>query len=189
VPHQNVASEISASTASTGSTWDCVGNTPLIEIQSLSRLTGCRIFGKAEFMNPGGSVKDRAAKGIIIDAEKRGLLKPGFTIVEGTAGNTGIGIATLAAARGYRTIVVMPNNQAQEKYELLRALGADVRTVLPVPFANENHFYHTARKIAAELPNAFWANQFENTANGDFHFESTGPEIWRQTKNKLKLFT
>lgn len=140
-------------------------------------------------MNPGGSVKDRAAKGIIIDAEKRGLLKPGFTIVEGTAGNTGIGIATLAAARGYRTIVVMPNNQAQEKYELLRALGADVRTVLPVPFANENHFYHTARKIAAELPNAFWANQFENTANGDFHFESTGPEIWRQTKNKLKLFT
>ncbi len=172
-----------------GRVWDLVGNTPLIRLESISRLTGCNIFGKAEFLNPGGSVKDRAAKGIIADAEKRGLLKPGGTIVEGTAGNTGIGIATLAAERGYKTIIVMPDNQAREKYEILEMLGAEVRKVPPVPFANQNHFYHTARAISEELPGSFWANQFENVANGDFHYSTTGPEIWEQTGGKVDFFT
>lgn len=172
-----------------GTVWDCVGATPLIRIQSLSRLTGCEIFGKAEFLNPGGSVKDRAAKGIIRAAEQSGALSQGATIVEGTAGNTGIGFATLAAERGYKCIIVMPDNQSREKYEMLSALGADVRKVPAVPFANEGHFYHTAKRIAEQLANSFWANQFENTANGDFHFATTGPEIWSQTEGKVGLFT
>jgi len=169
--------------------FESVGNTPLVYIDSLSKLTGCNIYGKAEFLNPGGSVKDRAAKGIILDAEKRGVLKPGSTIVEGTAGNTGIALATLAASRGYKCIISMPDNQSREKYEMLEMLGAEIRKVPPVPFANENHFYHQARKIAAELPNAFWADQFENTANGDFHYVSTGKEIWEQTKGVVDVFT
>ena len=172
----------------TGNVWDLVGNTPLIKIESLSKLTGCNIYGKAEFLNPGGSVKDRAAKGIIADAEKRGLLKPGATIVEGTAGNTGIGFATLAAARGYKTIISIPDNQAAEKYEILEVLGAELVKVPAVPFANPNHFFHTAKKIAEER-GAFWGNQFENTANGDFHFQTTGPEIWSQTQGKIDYFT
>ena len=173
----------------TGRVWDLVGNTPLIRLDSLSRLTGCNIFGKAEFLNPGGSVKDRAAKGIIADAEARGLLRPGGTIVEGTAGNTGIGFATLAADRGYRAIIVMPDNQAREKYEILEMLGADIRRVPPCPFSNQAHFYHTARRISEELPGSYWANQFENPANGDFHFATTGPEIWEQTGGKVDMFT
>lgn len=172
----------------TGRVWDLVGNTPLIRIESLSKLTGCNIFGKAEFLNPGGSVKDRAAKGIIQDAEKRGLLKPGMTIVEGTAGNTGIGIATLAAERGYKVIISIPDNQAPEKYEILEVLGAQLKKVPAVPFSDPNHFFHTARRIAEES-GAFWANQFENTANGDFHFQTTGPEIWQQTQGKIDIFT
>lgn len=172
-----------------GTVWDLVGKTPLVKIESLSRLTGCQIYGKAEFLNPGGSVKDRAAKGIILDAEKRGLLKPGGLIVEGTAGNTGIGFATLAAERGYKTLIVMPDNQASEKYEILELLGAEVRKVAPVPFSNPKHFFHTARTIAEEIPGAFWANQFENTANGDFHYQTTGAEIWEQTQGKVDLFT
>jgi len=172
----------------TGSVWDIVGNTPLIKFESLSRHTGCAIYGKAEFLNPGGSVKDRAAKGIILDAEKRGLLKPGYTIVEGTAGNTGIGLAVLAAGRGYKVLLTLPDNQSIEKYELLEALGAEIRKVPVVPFANPAHFYHTARKIAEDLPNSFWANQFENPANGDFHFQTTGPEIWQQTQGKIDIF-
>ncbi len=172
----------------TGSVWDAVGDTPLIRIESLSRMSGCEIYGKAEFLNPGGSVKDRAAKGIIERAEKDGSLKAGGTIVEGTAGNTGIGLATLAAARGYKTILTMPDNQAREKYDLLRALGADVRPVPPVPFANPDHFYHAASKIADGTPGAVWANQFENTANGDMHFATTGPEIWEQTAGRVDTF-
>lgn len=172
----------------TGSVWDAVGDTPLIKLESLSRLSGCDIFGKAEFLNPGGSVKDRAAKGIIAKAERDGLLRPGGIIVEGTAGNTGIGIATLSAGRGYKTIISMPDNQAREKYDMLRALGADVRTVPPVPFANPNHFFHLAKKIAEETPGAFWANQFENTANGDMHYATTGPEIWEQTQGRVDVF-
>jgi len=171
-----------------GRVWDVVGNTPLIKIESLSRLTGCHIYGKAEFLNPGGSVKDRAAKGIIQDAETRGLLKPGYTIVEGTAGNTGIGLAVLGVERGYKVILTMPDNQSQEKYDLLEALGAEVRKVAPVPFANPNHFYHAARQLSEELPNAFWANQFENPANGDFHYQTTGAEIWQQL-GRVDVFT
>lgn len=165
-----------------------IGNTPLIEIQSLSRLTGCRIFGKAEFMNPGGSVKDRAAKWIINQAENNGLLKSGQTIVEGTAGNTGIGLAMLAASKGYKSVICMPNNQSPEKFSLLKALGAEVRAFQPVPFANENHFYHQARIYAEQSSNVFWANQFENESNSLAHFESTGPEIWQQTNGEIDAF-
>ncbi len=171
------------------STWDLVGNTPLVEIESLSKLTGGRIFAKCEFMNPGGSVKDRAAKFIIDEAEKSGALKPGGTIVEGSAGNTGIGLAMLAAARGYKTIVTIPDNQAQEKYAILEALGAEVRKVKPVPFANTDHFYHQAKRISEETPGAFWANQFENLANLKAHEEGTGAEIWEDTAGRIDVFT
>jgi cysteine synthase A len=142
---------------------------------------------KAEFLNPGVSIKDRAAKGIIENFEKNGDLKSGHTIVEGTAGNTGIGLATLAAERGYKVIVSMPDNQAPEKYQMLEALGAEIRTVPPCPFANENHFYHRAKKIAEQTTNAVWANQFENLANGEFHFRTTGPEVWEQMGGKIDI--
>jgi len=165
-----------------------VGQTALIKVKSLSDLTGCEILGKAEYMNPGGSIKDRAALGIIEQAEKDGLLKPGYTIIEGTAGNTGIGLATIAPQKGYRCVIVMPNNQAQEKYDTLNALGVELVTVPPVPFANENHFYHTARRLASERPNSFWANQFENTANYRAHEATTGPEIWNQTAGRIDAF-
>ncbi len=166
--------------------WDSVGNTPLLRIGSLSKRTGCEIVGKAEFMNPGGSIKDRAAKGLIRDAEAKGLLKPGATIVEGTAGNTGIGLGLLGRERGYRVVVSMPDNQAREKYELLEAMGVEVRKVPVVPFANPNHFYHRAKALSEEH-GWFWANQFENTANGDFHYETTGPEIWEQCEGKVDV--
>lgn len=172
----------------TGTVSQAVGQTPLIKIKSLSEMTGCEIYGKAEFLNPGGSVKDRAALGIIDRAEQQGLLKPGWTIIEGTAGNTGIGLATVAAQRGYKCIIVMPNNQAQEKYDTLKALGVELVTVAPVPFANENHFYHTARRMAEQKAESFWANQFENTANFESHFKTTGPEIWEQTEGKVDVF-
>jgi cysteine synthase A len=170
-----------------GNVWDCVGATPLIRIESLSHETGCEILGKAEYLNPGGSVKDRAAKGIIDAAERDGSLKPGATIVEGTAGNTGIGLATLALPRGYKVILTMPDNQAAEKYQMLEALGVTVRKVPPVPFANPDHFYHQARRLAQEK-GFFWADQFENTANGDFHFATTGPEIWEATQGRVDHF-
>ena len=171
-----------------GQLWDMVGHTPLVKIESLSKLTGCPIFAKAEFLNPSGSVKDRAAKGIIQDAEKRGLLKPGSIIVEGSAGNTGIGLATLAAERGYKTIITIPDNQSEEKYAMLEWLRVELRKFAPVPFANPMHFYHQAKAIADSNPGFFWANQFENTANGDFHFETTGPEIWHQSKGAVDIF-
>jgi cysteine synthase A len=171
-----------------GTLFESVGQTPLIKIESLSKLTGCQIFGKAEFLNPGGSLKDRAASGIIRGFEQRGELKQGGTIVEGTAGNTGIGLATLAPARGYKVIVVAPNNQAEEKYSFLRALGAELLLVPPVPFKDENHFYHRAARLAKSIPGAVWADQFENIDNGNFHFETTGPEIWRQSENRVDYF-
>ena len=146
-------------------------------------------MAKCEFMNPGGSIKDRAAKYMIASAERDGLLKPGGIIVEGTAGNTGIGLATLAPTRGYRCIISMPDNQASEKYAMLEALGAEVRKVKPVPFANRDHFYHQAKRIAIETPGAFWADQFENTANQQAHEEGTGPEIWAQTHGEVDIFT
>jgi len=169
-----------------GSLWDAVGNTPLLRIGSLSRLTGCEILGKAEFMNPGGSIKDRAAKGMIKRAEESGLLRKGSTIIEGTAGNTGIGLGLLGRERGYRVVVTMPDNQAREKYELLEALGVEVRQVPVVPFADQRHFFHQAR-IISEREGWFWANQFENTANGDYHAETTGPEIDEQCEGRVDV--
>lgn len=171
-----------------GSIDAAVGETPLIKLQTLSRLSGNEIYGKAEFLNPGGSVKDRTALGIILAAEKNGLLKEGSTIVEGTAGNTGIGLATLAAQRGYKCMIVMPNNQASEKYEILRALGVELVLVDPCPFVSDKHFYHTARALAAGKQNMFWADQFENLANFEIHLATTGPEIWAQTQGKIDVF-
>ncbi len=164
-----------------------VGNTSLVEIPSLSKETGCAILAKAEHLNPGGSIKDRAARFMVEGAEKSGKLAPGGTIVEGTAGNTGIGLALMARARGYRCVIVMPNNQSDEKVSLLRALGAEVELVAPAPFADANNYYHRARGRAEEL-GGFWANQFENTDNADAHFQGTGPEIWAQTDGKIDGF-
>jgi len=165
-----------------------VGNTPLIRLHALSEETGCEILGKAEFMNPGGSVKDRAAKSIVLDAERRGALKPGGTVVEGTAGNTGIGLAHVCNARGYKCVIVMPDNQAAEKYQIVEALGAELRKVPAVPYSNPNQYQKVTARVASELPGAVWANQFDNTANRDAHFESTGPEIWHDTGGKLDAF-
>jgi cysteine synthase len=165
-----------------------VGDTPLIRLKALSEETGCEILGKAEFMNPGGSVKDRAAKWIVLDAEGRGALKPGGTVVEGTAGNTGIGLAHVCNARGYKCVIVMPDNQAPEKYQIIEALGAELRKVPAVPYSNPNQYQKVAGRLAAELPGAIWANQFDNTANRQAHFESTGPEIWNDTGGKIDAF-
>jgi cysteine synthase A len=165
-----------------------IGNTPLIRLHRLSEETGCEILGKAEFMNPGGSVKDRAAKWIVLDAEWRGVLKPGGTVVEGTAGNTGIGLAHVCNARGYRCVIVMPDNQAAEKYQIIETLGAELRKVPAVPYSNPNQYQKVAGRLAEELPNAIWANQFDNTANRRAHFESTGPEIWHDTDGKVDAF-
>ena len=173
-------------TGITSSLWDAVGHTPLLRLRSLSDATGNEILGKAEQMNPGGSVKDRTAKGMIAAAERSGALKPGGTIVEGTAGNTGIGLTMLGRERGYHVVVVMPDNQAVEKYSLLEAMGAEVRRVPAVPFANQGHFFHTARRLGEEN-GWWWANQFENTANSDIHYTTTGPEIWEQCGGKLDV--
>ena len=167
---------------------EAIGNTPLIRLRRLSEETGCEILGKAEFMNPGGSVKDRAAKWIILDAERRGFLKPGGTVVEGTAGNTGIGLAHVCNARGYKCVIVMPDNQAPEKYQIIESLGAQLRKVPAVPYSNPNQYQKVAGRLAQELPDAIWANQFDNTANRDAHYESTGPEIWRDTDGKIDAF-
>ena len=166
-----------------------IGKTPMIRISSLSEETGCEILGNAEFMNPGGSVKDRAALWMIEEAEKSGALKPGGTVVEGTAGNTGIGLAHVCNNRGYETIIYMPDNQSQEKVNLLRTLGAEVRVVPTVPYANDMNFQKQAGRFAATLENAIWANQFDNTANSLAHYESTGPEIWAQTNGGVDAFT
>jgi cysteine synthase len=170
-----------------------VGNTPLIKLRRASEETGCTILGKAEFLNPGGSVKDRAALFIIKDAEERGLLRPGGVIVEGTAGNTGIGLALVGNARGYRTVIVMPETQSQEKKDLLLLCGVDLRLVPAVPYANPMNYVRysgrLAEEIAAREPNgAIWANQFDNIANRRGHYETTGPEIWEQTDGKVDGF-
>jgi cysteine synthase len=164
-----------------------IGNTPLIRLRGASELTGCNILGKAEFLNPGGSVKDRAGLYLILDAEKRGVLKPGGTIVEGTAGNTGIGLALVGNARGYKTVIVIPDTQSKEKKDMLRLCGAELREVPAVPFKDPNNYVHVSERVAKEL-GAFWANQWENTANRDGHYASTGPEIWRQTNGKVDGF-
>lgn len=173
---------------------DTIGNTPLIRLKLASELTGCNILGKAEFLNPGGSVKDRAALAIIQDAEERGALQPGGLIVEGTAGNTGIGLALVANARGYRTVIVMPETQSQEKKDMLRLVGADLRLVPAVPYANPGNYVRysetLAKELAASEPNGvLWANQFDNVANRMGHFRTTGPEIWDQTDGTVDAFT
>ena len=167
---------------------DAVGNTPLIRLNTLSDETGCEILGKAEFMNPGGSVKDRAALWMIAEAEKSGTLLPGGTVVEGTAGNTGIGIAHICNARGYPCIIYMPDNQSPEKVEILETLGAEVRVVPTVPYKDEMNYQKQAGRFAESLDGAVWANQFDNTANRLAHYESTGPEIWRQTEGRVNAF-
>ena len=170
-----------------------IGNTPLIHLRHVSEQTGCTILGKAEFLNPGGSVKDRAAWAIIRDAEAAGRLRPGGVIVEGTAGNTGIGLALVGKARGYRTVIVIPDTQTQEKKDMLRLCGADLREVPAVPYKDSNNYQHVSRRLAEELaesePNgAIWANQFDNLANRRVHYETTGPEIWRDTDGTLDAF-
>ncbi len=165
-----------------------VGHTPLIRLRALSDETGCEILGKAEFMNPGGSVKDRAALAIVEDAEERGELPPGGIVVEGTAGNTGIGLAHVCNARGYRCLIVMPDNQSPEKYRLLEMLGAEVYKVPTVPYSNPNQYQKVAQRLAQSLPNAIWSNQFDNTANRRIHVRTTGPEIWAQTEGKVDAF-
>jgi len=164
-----------------------VGHTPLIRLRRLSELTGCEILGKAEFMNPGGSVKDRAALGIITDAEAKGLLKPGATIIEGTAGNTGIGLAVVGHAKGYRTAIVINETQSPEKITLLRTLGAEVVTVPEKPYSDPGNYNRVAQRLAQEN-GWFWANQFDNTANRLAHYRTTGPEIWSQTNGEVTAF-
>jgi len=172
-----------------GNSLALIGNTPLVLLEGASEAAGCEIYGKCEFLNPGASVKDRAALWIIRDAEARGELQPGGTIVEGTAGNTGIGLALVANALGYKTIIVMPETQSREKMDTLRALGAELVLVPAAPYANPGHFVHTSRRLAEETPGAVWANQFDNTANRKAHIESTAPEIWRQLEGRIDGFT
>jgi cysteine synthase A len=172
---------------------DTIGNTPLIKLRKASELTGCTILGKAEFMNPGGSVKDRAALAIVEDAERQGKLRPGGVIVEGTAGNTGIGLALVGDARGYRTIIVIPETQSQEKKDMIRLAGAELREVPAVPYKNPENYVKVSGRLADEIaasePNgAIWANQFDNVANRDGHYRTTGPEIWNQTDGKVDGF-
>jgi len=170
-----------------------IGNTPLIELKAASRATGCRILGKAEFLNPGGSVKDRAALAIVQDAEAKGQLRPGGVIVEGTAGNTGIGLALVGNAKGYRTVIVIPDTQSQEKKDMLRLCGADLREVPAVPYKDPKNYVHVSGRLAEELAaseanGAIWANQFDNTANRMGHYRTTGPEIFRQTEGRIDGF-
>ena len=173
---------------------DAVGNTPLIKLRKASEVTGCTILGKAEFLNPGGSVKDRAAKYMVLDAERRGVIERGGLIVEGTAGNTGIGLALVGNSRGYRTLILMPNTQSQEKKDALRLCGAELREVPAVPYKDQNNYVHIAKRTAEELAarephGVLYANQWDNTANRDGHMQSTGPEIWQQTDGKIDGFT
>jgi cysteine synthase A len=171
------------------STLDLIGNTPLVLLKGPSEAAGCEIWGKCEFNNPGASVKDRAALWIVRDAEEKGLIQRGGTIVEGTAGNTGIGMALVANALGYKTVIVMPETQSREKMDTLRALGAHLVLVPAAPFSNPGHFVHTSRRLAEETPGAIWANQFDNIANRKAHIESTAPEIWEQMGGRIDGFT
>lgn len=171
-----------------------IGNTPLVRLRRASEATGCEVLGKAEFMNPGGSVKDRAALAIITDAEAKGLLRPGGTIVEGTAGNTGIGLTLVGNARGYRCVIVMPETQSREKIEFLRMIGAELRLVPAAPYRDPGNYVHVSRRLAEELAasephGAIWANQFDNLANREGHRRTTGEEIWRETGGRIDAFT
>src|SRR5438094_181782 len=170
-----------------------IGGTPLIKLRGIAEATGCTVLGKAEFLNPGGSVKDRAALFILLDAERRGVIEPGGTVVEGTAGNTGIGLALIGNARGYRTVIVMPRSQSQEKKDLLRACGAEVVEVPAVPYRDQNNYIRVSERLARELgererKGVLWANQWDNLANRRAHFETTGPEVWGQTDGRVDAF-
>lgn len=165
-----------------------VGRTPLIRLRHLSEATGSEILAKAEFMNPGGSVKDRAALALIEDAEKSGALRPGGLIVEGTAGNTGIGLAIVGLSKGYQSLFIVPDNFSHEKTDLLKSLGAEVRRVPPKPYKDPENYQHIARRTAEAIPGGWWANQFDNTANLDGHYRTTGPEIWEQTEGRVTGF-
>jgi cysteine synthase A len=187
--HRVATATNESSMTAIASTLDLIGNTPLVLLKGPSAETGCEIYGKCEFANPGASVKDRAALFIVRDAEAQGLLKTGGTIVEGTAGNTGIGLALVGNALGYRTIIVMPETQSQEKKDTLRALGAQLVLVPAAPFSNPGHFVHTSRRIAEETENAVWANQFDNIANRKAHIETTAEEIWAQMDGRIDGFT
>jgi cysteine synthase A len=182
MPQQNLSGFVAA-----------IGNTPLIRLQVISDITGCDIYGKAEFMNPGGSVKDRAAKAIIEDAEARGILGPSGLIVEGTAGNTGIGLTMVGNAKGYKSVIVMPETQSEEKKDVLRVCGADLRLVPAAPYKNPNNYVRYSEVLAKELAEThdggvLWANQFDNIANLNGHYQTTGPEIWEQTDQKIDGF-
>jgi cysteine synthase A len=173
---------------------DAIGNTPLIKMREASEITGCNIYAKCEYLNPGGSIKDRAALYIVKDAEDKGLLKPNGIIVEGTAGNTGIGLALVGCASGYKTIIVIPDTQTDEKKDMLRLAGADLREVPAVPYSNPENYVHVSQRIANEMAGvhpqgAIWANQFDNTANRDAHIHGTGPEIWKQLNGRIDGFT
>ncbi len=181
-PHITVAPPVADDLAA------AIGNTPLLKLRRASAETGCTILGKAEFMNPGGSVKDRAGLAIIQDAEKRGVLKPGGTVVEGTAGNTGIGLTLVGNARGYRSVIVMPETQSQEKIDFLRMIGADLRLIPAAPYKDPGNYVHYSRRLAEEM-GAVWANQFDNLANREGHRATTGPEIWHQTAGRVDAFT
>jgi cysteine synthase A len=172
-----------------GSTLDLIGNTPLVLLQGPSEAAGCEIYGKCEYANPGSSVKDRAALYMIRDAEARGDLKLGGTVIEGTAGNTGIGVALVANALGYKTVIVMPDNQSKEKMDTLRALGAELVLVPPTKYADPAHFQHTSRRMAEETEGAVWAGQFDNVANRRAHIETTAPELWEQMDGRIDGFT
>ncbi|MFM7378547.1 MAG: cysteine synthase A [Erythrobacter sp.] len=172
-----------------GDTLALIGNTPLVRLAGPSDAAGCDVWGKCEFANPGSSVKDRAALWMIRDAERRGDLKPGGTVIEGTAGNTGIGIALVANALGYRTIIVIPDNQSKEKMDTLRALGAQLVLVPPTKYSDPGHFQHVSRRMAEETPGAVWAGQFDNVANRKAHIEGTSQEIWEQTEGRVDGFT
>ena len=172
---------------------DSIGNTPLIKLKAASEITGCNIYGKAEYLNPGGSVKDRAALALIKDAQEKKLISEGGIVVEGTAGNTGIGLCLLGNSLGYKTIIVMNDNQTQEKKDTLRNIGADLRLVPPKPYKDDGNYVKVAGRLAEELKNTnnngvVWANQFDNTANAKGHYETTGPEIWEQTNGKIDGF-
>ncbi|MFQ5543194.1 MAG: cysteine synthase A [Nitrospiria bacterium] len=176
-----------------GNMLDLIGNTPLVRLSRVSEETGCEILGKAEFLNPGNSIKDRTALGIIRDAEKRGTLKKGGTIVEGTAGNTGIGLTLIAKVLGYKTLIVIPETQSQEKIDMLRLCGAELKMVPEFPYSNPDNYVHIAERISKKLNqenpgNAIWAQQFDNVANRDFHCQTTGVEIWEQTQGKVDGF-
>jgi cysteine synthase A len=181
-PHATVAPPVAEGLAA------AIGNTPLIKLRRASEATGCTILGKAEFMNPGGSVKDRAGLAIILDAEQRGVLLPGGTVVEGTAGNTGIGLTLVGNARGYKTVIVMPETQSKEKIEFLRMIGADLRLIPAKPYKDPGNYVHVSRRLAEET-GAVWANQFDNLANREGHRLTTGPEVWHQTEGRVDAFT